>query len=397
MLRMSTGCRAPGQRLAPRQPAEIHRAAVLVERDEAVEDLRHRRREDLLGRRALEQSRGRLVDVDQPVVRRLDRDRLGQVPEDRLELALGRAELGEEARVVEGGGRAAGELDCEAQVLLVVRHAPLAADEGEDSERATARDKGDRDPACVAQAPHVLEVPGRQRDLVEMLGGHDRDELRAAGARGDRDGVRARGIDGPAPPRVEDGLGDARLGGVAGAGAQRAVGLEQVDGRDVGQPGDREGDDLREALLGVERRGEQLARARDDVRLDARRPLAGQCGLRRALGALEALPRIGCGDGEEAPGHDDDDLDDVLGGEQALVDRAERHGQHDGERRDRDRGGRGRLHRGEERAEHEQRDQDGVGPDEHVDDREHDDERRPGSGGRGRVHAIRQIPHWPRC
>ena len=38
-----------------------------------------------------EQPRGRLVDVDQPVVRRLDRDRLGQVPEDRLELALGRA------------------------------------------------------------------------------------------------------------------------------------------------------------------------------------------------------------------------------------------------------------------------------------------------------------------
>ena len=112
-----------------------------------------------------------------------------------------------------------------------------------------------------------------------------------AGARGDRDGMRARRIDGPAPPRVEDGLGDARLGGVAGAGAQRAVGLEQVDGRDVGHLGDREPDDLGEALLGVERRGEQLARAGDDVRLDARGALAGERGLRRALGALVALPR----------------------------------------------------------------------------------------------------------
>ena len=56
--------------------------------------------------------------------------------------------------------------------------------------------------------------------------------------------------------------------------------------------------------------------------------------------------------------------------------------------------GRRRPHGGEQRAEHEQRDQDGAGPDQHVDDREHDDERRPGCGGRGRVHAIRQIPHW---
>ena len=45
--------RAAGQRLASGQPAEVHRTALLVERDEAFEDLRHRRREDLVGRRAL--------------------------------------------------------------------------------------------------------------------------------------------------------------------------------------------------------------------------------------------------------------------------------------------------------------------------------------------------------
>ena len=153
-----------------------------------------------------------------------------------------------------------------------------------------------------------------------------------------------------------------------------------------------------EALLGVERRGEQLARAGDDVRLDARGALAGERGVRRALGALEALARVRGGDREEAPADDDEHLDDVLGGEQALVDRAERDREHDGERRDR-RSSRGRPtpHGGEQRAEHEQRDQDGVGPDQHVDDREHDDERRPGRGGRGRVHAIRQIPHWSGC
>ena len=184
-----------GQRVAPGQVAQVEGPPVLVEDDEGVEQLGQRRREHLVGRRAAHHLGGGLVDVDDAAVGRLHGHGGGEVGEHRLELALRSAQLGEQARVVEGQRGAARDLAGQLGVGVVVARRAAEAHEAQHPDRPPAGDQRHRQRGGVAGAQHELQVLLVDGEGAQALGPDLVLQVRAAGARRDRDGVRPAGVE----------------------------------------------------------------------------------------------------------------------------------------------------------------------------------------------------------
>jgi hypothetical protein len=272
--------------VAAGQLREVEGLAVLVEDDEALEQLAHRRGEDLIRRCAAEHLCRCLVDVDEAAVGRLHGDRRGEVGEHRLELALGPAQLGEETRVVEGERGAAGDLGGQLDVVLRIGRRGAEAQEAEHADRSPARDERDGKRARVARAPHQLQVLVVDREGAQLLGADLVLHVRLAGARDDRDRVRPGDVEWVARPRDAQQLGGPGVDRVDRGLAQLTV-ADEVDGAQLGHVGHGEAHDLLEHRVGLRRRLEQAPGAGGEVRAHARRALVGQrleVGLARARG-----------------------------------------------------------------------------------------------------------------
>ena len=224
-----------------RQPAAVHRDRVVEVAANPV----------LVARRAIQRGRRPAGHARQAAGQQARLQRAGDV----------RA-LGIQARVLDRRPGPPRELLGERDVGIVEAPARFRADQRQRAEDLTAGGHGDDDPAAQADAAQQLEMLLVLRRRGEHLVGDVVADLRdpvaqdLGGAAGSVDRRRV---------ALADAAGERDLLGIDvgdGDGAQEAVAVGHAHRAPVGELGHRELGDLLQRALVVQRRGQQLARAR---------------------------------------------------------------------------------------------------------------------------------------
>ena len=292
-------------------------------------------------------------------------------------------QLGEQPRVVERQRGAARDLAGQLGIGVVVVRRAAEAHEAEHADRPPASDQRHRQRGGVPGAQHELQVLLVDGEGAQALGPDLVLQVRAAGARRDRDRVRAAGVQRIARARGVEHLERARIGRVGGGLAELAV-VDEVDDAQLGHVGHGHADDLAQHRLGLGWRLEQLAGTGHEVRAPAR----GALGDERLL--VPAPARRG-EHGECAARGDHRHLADVLGREDAVVGEAERDRARQRQHRDPERAARRGERRRDQRPDDQQRHEHRGVAQREGERRVDDDDGRAGSGS-----DARRSPHRTR-
>ena len=228
------------------------------------------------------------------------RDRLAEALDDRLQSALGAAQVIEQSGVVEGLSGAGGEVATELQVVVGERLAAAAADERERAEGRSAADQREHHRRLVAGAEDVLDVLGAGGVAVDLVG-QVVQQHRLAGP--ERRGYRM--VAGELermllaqPPQV---VGDGLVDGRGDRAAQDPSRCREVEDGDIAERGHEEVGEAREHHLRLEHRLEQVAHGSDEIGPTARGPLGIPLGDERPGRVREPALRAQQREGDDRP------------------------------------------------------------------------------------------------